>query len=43
MFRLLASTPFADESPEDIDRKRTLKETIEAAAELLPERAGAAD
>ena len=43
MFRLLASTPFADESPEGIDRSRTLKETIEAAAELLPERAGAAD
>jgi hypothetical protein len=43
MFRLLASTPFADESPEEIDRSRTLKETIEAAAELLPERAGAAD
>ena len=43
MFRLLASTPFADESPEDIDRNRTLKDTIEAAAELLTERAGAAD
>ena len=43
MFRLLAATPFADESPEDIDRSRTLKATIEAAAELLPERAGAAD
>ena len=43
MFRLLAATPFADESPEDIDRSRTLKETIEAAAELLTERAGAAD
>lgn len=43
MFRLLAATPFADESPEDIDRSRTLKDTIEAAAELLTERAGAAD
>ncbi len=43
MFRLLASTPFADESPEDIDHSRTLKDTIEAAAELLTERAGAAD
>ena len=43
MFRLLAATPFADESPEDIDRTRTLKETIEAAAGLLAERAGAAD
>ena len=35
IFRLLASTPFADESPEDIDRGRTLKETISAAAERL--------
>ena len=35
IFRLLASTPFADESPEDIDRGRTLKETIEAAAGRL--------
>ena len=43
IFRLLASTPFADESPEEIDRGRGLKETIEAAAELLPERAGTAD
>ena len=43
MFRLLAATPFADESPESIDRNRTLKDTIEAAAEGLPERDGAAD
>ena len=43
MFRLLASTPFAGESPEDIDRSRTLKETIEAVSEVLNERAGAAD
>ncbi len=43
IFRLLASTPFADESPETIDRNRTLKDTIEAVAEELPERAGAAD
>ena len=42
MFRLLASTPFADESPEGVDRSRTLKETIEAVSELLNERAGAA-
>ncbi len=43
MFRLLAATPFADESPEEIDRTRTLRDTIEAAAGLLTERAGAAD
>ena len=43
IFRLLASTPFADESPENIDRNRTLKQTIEAAAEMLPGRVGAAD
>ena len=43
IFRLLASTPFADEIPEEIDRSRGLKETIEAASELLPERAGTAD
>ena len=43
MFRLLASTPFAAESPENIDRTRTLKETIEAAAEMLPGRVGGAD
>lgn len=37
MFRLLASTPFADESPETIDRNRTLADTIAAAAERLPD------
>ena len=36
MFRLLASTPFADESPETIDRDRTLAETIRVAARRLP-------
>ena len=36
VFRLLASTPFADESPETIDRNRTLADTIAAAAERLP-------
>ena len=34
IFRLLASTPFADESPETVDRNRTLADTIEAAAEI---------
>ncbi len=35
IFRMLASTPFADESPEAIDRGRTLKDTIAAAAGRL--------
>ena len=39
VFRLLDSTPFADESPETIDRTRSLKDTIKEAARLLPERA----
>ena len=39
IFRLLDSTPFAGESPESIDRTRTLKETIEETARRLPERA----
>ncbi len=34
IFRLLASTPFADESPENIDRNRTLADTIAATAGL---------
>lgn len=34
IFRLLASTPFADESPETIDRDRTLADTIAATAGL---------
>ncbi len=37
IFRLLDSTPFASESPETIDRNRTLKETIREAAARLPE------
>ena len=43
MFRLLDSTSFASESPETVDRTRTLKDTIEEAARRLPEGAGAAD
>ena len=43
IYRLLDSTPFAGESPETIDRSRTLKDTIEAAAERLPERVEVAD
>ena len=36
IFRLLASTPFADESPETVDRDRTLADTIQVTAEHLP-------
>ena len=36
MYRLLSQTPFAEESPETVDRDRTLAETIEAVARLLP-------
>ena len=36
IYRLLASTPFASESPEDTDASRTLADTIEVLAELLP-------
>jgi 3-hydroxyisobutyrate dehydrogenase-like beta-hydroxyacid dehydrogenase len=38
MFRLLASTPFADESPETVDRSRTMADTIRVVAEHLPAR-----
>ena len=41
IYRLLDSTSFAEESPETIDRSRTLKDTIREAAERLPE--GVAD
>ena len=43
IFRLLDSTSFAGESPETIDRTRTLKDTIEETARRLPGGAGAAD
>ena len=43
IYRLLDSTSFAGESPETIDRSRTLKDTIQATAERLPERAEVAD
>ena len=36
IYRLLASTPFADESPETVDRDRSLAETIRVTAEHLP-------
>ena len=43
MFRLLSSTPFASETPETIDRGRTLEETIRVAATYLPIADRAAD
>ena len=43
VFRLLDSTSFAGESPETIDRSRTLKDTIEETARRLPGRTGVAD
>ena len=43
IFRLLDSTPFASESPETIDRSRTLKDTIRETATRLPGRAEVAD
>jgi len=36
IFRLLESTPFALESPETVDRSRTLADTIKVVAEYLP-------
>ena len=35
MYRLLDSTPFASETPETIDKDRTVWETIRAAADLI--------
>ncbi len=43
IFRLLASTPFADESPETIDRDRSLEETIRVTSEYLPSLMQSAD
>ena len=37
IYRLLDSTSFAEESPETIDRSRTLKDTIRETAKRLPE------
>ena len=39
VYRLLAATPFADESPEEIDRDRPLKDVIEATVEQIPSQA----
>ena len=43
VFRLLSETPFAQESAEDVDRTRTLAQTISATARLLPARTVSAD
>ena len=40
MFRLLAATPFADETRETYDSNRSLKETVEVVARHLPRRTG---
>ena len=43
MYRLMSETPFASETPETIDRDRTLDETITALAELVSAPAPASD
>ena len=43
VYRLLGETPFAHETPETIDRSRTLEDTIAVVAQYLPERAATAD
>ena len=40
MYRLLSETPFASETPEDIDQSRTLRQTAEAIAARLRPPAG---
>ena len=43
VYRLLGETPFANETPETIDRSRTLAETIAVVASALPERVATGD
>ena len=43
MYRLMSDTPFANETPETIDRSRTLDDTIAALADLLVAPAPASD
>jgi len=43
VFRLLSKTPFADETPETIDRSRTLAQTISVAVQYLPARVESGD
>ena len=38
MYKLLNSTSFSDESPENIDMTRTTWQTIEAVADLIPQK-----
>ena len=40
MYRLLSETPFASETPEEVDRSRTLRQTAEAIAARLRPPAG---
>ena len=43
IFRMLAATPYADESPESIDRGRPLNEVIAATKRAAPSQSQAAD
>ncbi|MDP6511870.1 MAG: DUF1932 domain-containing protein, partial [SAR202 cluster bacterium] len=43
IFRLLESTPFSQESPETVDRSRSLADTIKVVAEYLPANLETAD
>ena len=43
VFRLLGQTPFAQETPEDMDKERTLEQTISVVAQCLPSRVRSAD
>jgi 3-hydroxyisobutyrate dehydrogenase-like beta-hydroxyacid dehydrogenase len=40
VFRLVGTTPFADETPENLDTNRTLEQTISVFAKYLPKRRG---
>ena len=43
VFRLLSETPFAQESPESVDQRRTLAQTVSVLAQSLPYRLESAD
>ena len=43
VFSLLGATPFAEETPETLDRQRTLEQTISVVAQYLPARVGKTD
>ena len=36
IYKLLNATPFSDETPENMDKDRTVWQTIEAVASLIP-------